>query len=438
VATASDPDNDAVSIQYQPIIHHCPSPGECHVHPQAFQDSPDFVYPSHGDDTPDYFLEIVAKATDARGAVTQKSAIYLLAGQALPPPPVTTPVPPPQPPVIQQGLRFNPQPPQRLVDTRTEAEGIQAGEWNAINLSGHSAAMLTVTVVHPQGTGFLRAYPCSQSAPPNSTVNYEAGQVVSNVAIVTIPADGWVCFLSQQTTDLVVDLSGYFDPTGLGYTPIDPERIFDSRPTALRAGGQIVFNARAPLGAAAMLTNLTVDQPAADGYLRAYPCAGERNTSNVNYAADQTISNFAAVQAPGGQFCLRSFAATQVIADLAGWFVNTGGDNLTSVAPTRLFDTRSTPGFPRLSAGQEMQVTLGLPAGTTAAVLNITAADPDAAGYVQVYPCGTDPRTSSVNYQPHQTAAANMTVVKVPASGQVCFKSFAATDLIVDLSGWFN
>jgi hypothetical protein len=31
-----------------------------------------------------------------------------------------------------------------------------------------------------------------------------------------------------------------------------------------------------------------------------------------------------------------------------------------------------------------------------------------------------------------------MTVVKVPASGQVCFKSFAATDLIVDLSGWFN
>jgi hypothetical protein len=49
-----------------------------------------------------------------------------------------------------------------------------------------------------------------------------------------------------------------------------------------------------------------------------------------------------------------------------------------------------------------------------------------------------NPTTSSVNYVAHQVSAANMTVVKIPANGQVCFKSFANTDLIVDLSGWFK
>ena len=34
-------------------------------------------------------------------------------------------------------------------------------------------------------------------------------------------------------------------------------------------------------------------------------------------------------------------------------------------------------------------------------------------------------------------AAANLAVVKLPADGRVCFASFAPTDLVVDLAGWF-
>jgi hypothetical protein len=298
--------------------------------------------------------------------------------------------------------------------------------------------MLTVTATQPVAPGYLTVYPCGTN-PGTSTVNYDTGQNVSNVAIVSIPADGWVCFVSNQQTDMVVDLSGYFDPTGLGYQPINPVRVFDSRPNAFAAGHQIVFNqAGVPEGTAAMMMNLTVTEPQAAGYLRAYPCAAEDGTSNVNYAAGQTIANFAAVQSPGGTFCFRSYANTQVVDDLAGYFLNQGGNNLTSVTPTRLFDTRSSEGFTRLAAGQELAVNLGLPTGSTAAVLNITVADPSADGYVQVYPCGVNPTTSSVNYVAHQVSAANMTVVKIPANGQVCFKSFANTDLIVDLSGWFK
>ena len=78
-----------------------------------------------------------------------------------------------------------------------------------------------------------------------------------------------------------------------------------------------------------------------------------------------------------------------------------------------------------------------MPPGATSVALNVTAAAPDAAGYVAVYPCGTSPFISNVNYRAGQVAAANLAVVKLPADGRVCFKSFAPTDLVVDLAGWY-
>ena len=110
-------------------------------------------------------------------------------------------------------------------------------------------------------------------------------------------------------------------------------------------------------------------------------------------------------------------------------------------AQSRLFDTRSTPGFARLGPGQELAVAIGgasVPPTAGAVALNVTAAAPDAAGYVAAYPCGTDPLVSNVNYRAQQVAAANLAVVKLPADGRICFKSFAPTDLIVDLAGWYT
>jgi hypothetical protein len=71
-------------------------------------------------------------------------------------------------------------------------------------------------------------------------------------------------------------------------------------------------------------------------------------------------------------------------------------------------------------------------------MLNVTVASPAAAGYVSVYPCGTSPLVSNVNYRAGQVSAANLAVVKLPANGQVCFKSFATTNLVVDLAGWYT
>jgi len=80
-----------------------------------------------------------------------------------------------------------------------------------------------------------------------------------------------------------------------------------------------------------------------------------------------------------------------------------------------------------------------VPPGATSIALNVTATHPDGPGYVKVYPCGAnDPLVSNVNYRANQEAAANLAVVKLPADGRVCFRSFASTDAVVDLAGWYT
>jgi len=66
----------------------------------------------------------------------------------------------------------------------------------------------------------------------------------------------------------------------------------------------------------------------------------------------------------------------------------------------------------------------------------VTVVDPTAGGFVTVYPCGTRPGTSNLNYTSGQTVA-NTVITPVSATGKVCFYADGTTHLIADLSGWF-
>jgi hypothetical protein len=84
----------------------------------------------------------------------------------------------------------------------------------------------------------------------------------------------------------------------------------------------------------------------------------------------------------------------------------------------------------------------GIPAGATAAVLNVTAVDPSAAGFFTVYPHGvTRPTTANLNYIAGETTS-NRVMVPLSTSGttagQITIYSQAAADLIVDVSGYFT
>jgi len=107
--------------------------------------------------------------------------------------------------------------------------------------------------------------------------------------------------------------------------------------------------------------------------------------------------------------------------------------------PRRLLDSRS--GRP-LGAGRaiELQVAgrAGVPASASAAVLNVTAVDPCAAGFLTVFPCGAAaPLASNVDY-----AAADvrptLAVARLGPGGRACIYSMVQTDVVVDLIGWFD
>jgi hypothetical protein len=375
---------------------------------------------------------------------------------------------------------FTPVQPYRLLDTREpalspggQAAPLHGGQELALDVAGQpgapaqpSAAMLNVTVTDPVAAGFVRAYPCG-STPANSTVNFGPGQTAANLATVRIPADGRVCLWSMVDTNLVIDVAGWYSPPGavgaaaaVAYQTVEPVRVLDSRRAELAPGGaagkfaagqEVVFDLAGrsgfPADARAALLNLTVTEPDEPGYLRVYPCGEEQVVSNVNFVAGQTVANLAAVKvAAGGQVCFRASAPAHVVVDLAGWYAPGPGAMLATPDPARVLDTRTPElapgGGPQpLAGGAELALQVtgydGVPAGASTVVLNITATNTAANGYVAAYPCGTSPLVSNVNYRAGQVAAANLAVVKLAPDGRVCFTSFATTDLVIDLAGWY-
>ena len=105
--------------------------------------------------------------------------------------------------------------------------------------------------------------------------------------------------------------------------------------------------------------------------------------------------------------------------------------------PVRVLDTRQPPAK-RLGAGGVQTISLAglVPAGSRAAAVSLTSADPAAPGFLTADGCGQRPDASSANYAPGGARAA-FVVVPLDADGRLCVYSSAATDLIVDLQGAF-
>jgi hypothetical protein len=78
----------------------------------------------------------------------------------------------------------------------------------------------------------------------------------------------------------------------------------------------------------------------------------------------------------------------------------------------------------------------GVPAGANGAVLNVTIVDPVAGGYATVYPCGTVPFTSSVNYSAGENVA-NEVFATLSSTGTICVYTSATANVIVDVAGSF-
>ena len=164
-----------------------------------------------------------------------------------------------------------------------------------------------------------------------------------------------------------------------------------------------------------------------------YPCGTQPGVSSLNYSAGQIVAN--AVIAPvsaSGEICLYSSADTNLIGDLNSWIATAAGFSATT--PARLVDTRVgeahglIPVTKKLYGGTtELQVRVAgvggvSTTGVAAVSLNVTAVSPVGTGFVTVYPCGTRPGVSSLNYTNGQIVA-NAVIAPVSATGDICLYS---------------
>ena len=221
--------------------------------------------------------------------------------------------------------RFTPTQPSRLADTRTMG---RVSPLVVTAPAGAVAVALNVTATNPALPGYLTAYPCDTAMPTVANANFDIGETVGGAAFVPVGADGTVCVFSNAPTDVVVDLTGTFSPSGgLSFAPAVPLRMLDTRNgTGQWLGrlgpGQRIDVPVAPPGASAVTGTLTMVDPALDAHLTAYPCgAALPPTSSLNAARTAIVANSVTVGVGGGDLCLDAPVSTHVVFDATGWWM---------------------------------------------------------------------------------------------------------------------
>lgn len=266
-------------------------------------------------------------------------------------------------------------------------------------------------------------------------------------------ADSSDAFPLDATETVDSDGDGVGDNADLNQAiRLDPSREIALNVVGLSLSSPTGGALTVPTTATAVSLNVTVVNPSAGGFITVYPCGVERPlASNVNFKAGQVIPN--GVIAPigaNGKVCFYSSKETDLVVDIAGWFT---GESFAGATPIRLVDSRNGTGSPRskLSSANPLAVQITnlaittadggsatIPSNISAASLNITVVNPEAGGFITVYPCDVDrPLASNVNFSVNQVVA-NGVIAPVSVNGEVCLYSSRATDVVVDLAGWFG
>jgi len=269
---------------------------------------------------------------------------------------------------------------------------------------------------------------------------------------------------------LVADLEGWYADNfaavpGFHFHALTPARILDTRDgTGLngRPPGPLAPGEVLPLtvkgaggvpadGTARVVTlNVTTADASAMGFLTVFPCDHPRpNASNVDFdPSDPTVANLVTVRLDAaGQVCFFANVATDVIADVQGYFGPRPGLDFTATNPVRVLDTRDGTGVAGrrrgpLGIGQVLALHIsgvdGVPANARAVLLNVTVTESRGPGFVTVFPCGIPrPWVSNLDFI-HGVDRSNLVKARIGLGGNVCFFTVQGTQLVADLDGWYT
>ena len=243
-------------------------------------------------------------------------------------------------------LRFHPQAPSRIYDSRVIGGAWRAGETRAIAVPPTAAAVaVNVTITEPVAAGFVTVFPCQSTLPVVSNINYLAGQVVANL-VESGTSNGAICVHSMVRTHVVIDLEGTYDsaPDGLQYQAVAPIRLVDTRSglgsvfgrVALDAGSLGVWPSNAPVATTAvpadvkaLMVSMIAVSPRTAGWAEIGPCAEPAystpyDSSTLNFIAGDVVANQAITPtraASGADICTFATSPAYHVVDLTGWFV---------------------------------------------------------------------------------------------------------------------
>ena len=397
---------------------------------------------------------------------------------------------------------YHPLTPARIEDTRAgsglpgsgQAPGpggvldVQVAGVGGVPPTGAAGVLINLTVTDTTAQSYVTAFPAGVAVPSTSSIDFQAQDTKANLVEVALGRGGQISIYNQGgTTQVVVDVEGWYDSTGASggpYVPLTPYRICDTRPPVftpqnqctgktLQAGTTLTIQVAGtnPLGTTsggvpasgvlAVDLTVTATNPTVPSYLTVWPAGATRPTaSNLNFLGAETVANNVVVAVPqsgadaGEVSIYNANGSTDVVVDVSGYYATTTGPGLfVPMVPYRICDTRSTAisgltdsctGHTLVASGTSGAVLVlqvagvgGIPANATSVVLNVTVTDTTAADYLTVYPDGsTRPNSSSLNWPAGETVASGVTATLGAGGALDFYIPQGAADLVVDVVGW--
>ena len=267
----------------------------------------------------------------------------------------------------------------------------------------------------------------------------------------------------NQTASTTLALTVTVSATGeLQFVAITPCRIADTRNAAGAFGGPELAAAATrtfdvpqsacgiPSTAVAYSLNATVVPIEGLGFLTLWPAGlAQPTVSTLN--SDGRVKANATITPAGtnGGVSVYASDATQFILDIDGYFVPAGtsasGLEFFPLAPCRIADTRNPAGAlggPFL-AGKTSRAfpvqssACGIPSTAKAYSLNVTAVPHSSLGFLTAWPTGeSQPVVSTLNSSTG-AVTANAAIVPAGSGGEVSIYVSDASDVILDVNGYF-
>jgi hypothetical protein len=312
------------------------------------------------------------------------------------------------------------------------------------------------------GTGLTYAWTFGDSTTgTGSTTGHTYGASGSDTVTLTVTNS-----LGQQSIPKSKKVS-VIDETPVAaesFFAVPPCRIADTRTTTpLSSGVQRAFQVAGlcaiPASAKAVAFNVTVVSPTGAGFLVfGNPTFGPFTQASINFdAANSPRANSAILRLGTGSVNVNPYVAAspgqvQMILDVYGYFSEDtspasgaqGPFGFQTLTPCRIADTRtSTPLAVNTTRNFTVQGVCGVPAGASAALLNLAVVSPTAGGQASLFQAGAFPPVPTINFNAGMVLANGAKILLAPATPDVSVNYYsptagASTHALIDVFGYFK